>query len=380
MKIALLTDGIHPYVIGGMQKYAFNLTKYLAGKGHEVYLFHCNESKYNPELLEFFTEEERKNIHSFVIPFPHHPKYPFHYFYESWLYSKAIYRQYSVSGLKPDFILAQGFCGWYMLVHRKNKEVPIAIHLHGFEMYQVMLSSSQNVSSIFLRMVAKKNLRLADYGISFGGKITEILSQIISKNKIWEIPGGIPACWADRDEKWLQTDVSQNDILRFVFTGRYERRKGIEELIIALKELLGNGDFTFEFIGNIPMEMRINSPEITYHGQVDSETEMQKILKRCDVLVCPSWSEGMPTVIMEAMACGLAIIATDVGAVSQLVSAENGWLLPAPAPNLISAAMKDAILLEKEKLKEKKLNSLNKIKKFTIGAGAEMLVKKIVSF
>ena len=43
--------------------------------------------------------------------------------------------------------------------------------------------------------------------------------------------------------------------------------------------------------------------------------------------MCPSYSEGMPNVIMEAMSRGLAIIATDVGAVSKLVDEENGWLI-----------------------------------------------------
>src|SRR6202044_1787021 len=108
--------------------------------------------------------------------------------------------------------------------------------------------------------------------------------------------------------------------LKFVFVGRFERRKGIPELNKAIEQLLPNDNFTFDFIGDIPSEFRLNSPILTYHGKLSSETEIKKILSQCDVLVSPSYAEGMPISIMEAMAQGLAVIATDVGSVSTLVN------------------------------------------------------------
>ena len=53
----------------------------------------------------------------------------------------------------------------------------------------------------------------------------------------------------------------------------------------------------------------------------------------------PSLSEGMPTVILEAMARGKAVIATDVGAVSELVSEENGVLIQAGSVEELSNAL-----------------------------------------
>ena len=50
-------------------------------------------------------------------------------------------------------------------------------------------------------------------------------------------------------------------------------------------------------------------------------------MRNSDCLICPSYSEGMPTVILEAMASWCCIIASDVGAVRCIVDKNNGWLI-----------------------------------------------------
>jgi len=59
---------------------------------------------------------------------------------------------------------------------------------------------------------------------------------------------------------------------------------------------------------------------LTYHGVIRDKQQMMDVMDSCHVLLLPSLSEGMPTVVLEAKARGLAIIATDVGAVSELQS------------------------------------------------------------
>ena len=53
MKISLLTDGIFPYVIGGMQKHSYYLVKYFAQIGVYVDLYHTNQSKLDITKHEF---------------------------------------------------------------------------------------------------------------------------------------------------------------------------------------------------------------------------------------------------------------------------------------------------------------------------------------
>jgi len=63
------------------------------------------------------------------------------------------------------------------------------------------------------------------------------------------------------------------------------------------------------------------------------------ISAHADVFVFPTRYEGMPTVILEAMAAGLPVIASDIGAVLTMVSAANGRLLPAGDAVALAAAL-----------------------------------------
>ena len=78
--------------------------------------------------------------------------------------------------------------------------------------------------------------------------------------------------------------------------------------------------------------------------------------------MCPSYSEGMPNVILEAMSRGLAIMATDVGAVRLLVSEDNGILLNNCNEILIRKAISKFILMDRKLILNMKENSIQIIK------------------
>jgi len=119
VRIALLTDGIWPYRIGGMQKHSYYLVKYFAQNGVYVDLYHMNDSTYEINKLEFFTEEEKKYIMPFVFTFPNKGKWPWHYLQESYLHSKMMYDCF-VKQTPVDFIYSKGYTGWYFIKQKKN--------------------------------------------------------------------------------------------------------------------------------------------------------------------------------------------------------------------------------------------------------------------
>jgi glycosyltransferase involved in cell wall biosynthesis len=67
-------------------------------------------------------------------------------------------------------------------------------------------------------------------------------------------------------------------------------------------------------------------------------------LGACDVFTLPSWSEGTPNVVLEALAAGRRVVATDVGGIPDLIpSDEVGTLVPARSPQALAAALTDAL-------------------------------------
>jgi len=106
----------------------------------------------------------------------------------------------------------------------------------------------------------------------------------------------------------------------------------------------------------------LKSEVVEYVGQISDSNEMKSFLDKTDVLLCPSWSEGMPNVIIEAMSRACAIIATDTGAVSELVNSKNGLLLASPKPKGIQEAIVHLANLNRQELETLQIESVHKIR------------------
>lgn len=337
-------------------------------------MYHFNQSELDIQKLEVFSEEEKKYIKSFIVSFPAGGGLPGHYVRSSYQYSQKIYNAIKNKLAEYDFIYTKGFTGWHLIHEKKAGRVkcaPVAVKFHGYEMFQKAPDFKTKLQQIlFLREPVKFISQNADLVFSYGGKITSIIESIgVAKSKIVELPSGV-------EESSVSDSIRPTaSPIKFLYLGRYERRKGIEELNAALKEIT-SANFEFHFIGPIPEEKRLNKPHITYHGEVRDKTALNTLIKKCDVLVCPSWSEGMPNVILEAMACGLAVIATDAGATNVLVNEKTGWLIPESSPVLIKREIEKVAGLASNDIDVKKKAALHLIKeKFTW----EKLVQQLIS-
>ena len=360
MRVALITDGIAPYVIGGMQKHSFYLAKYFAKNNIQVDLVHYNNSSYNIHQLEFFTEQEKKFIHSIVIEFPTSAKFPGHYVYSSYQYACLAYNAIKQQLTSYDFIYTKGFSGWKLIFEKRKGAIkccPIGVNFHGYEMFQFAPEFKAKLGQLLLKPFVKKISQQADVVFSYGGKITPIIKSLgVPLNHIIEMPSGVEAEFISN-----ATSSHTKPFTKFIFLGRAERRKGIIELNTALTQLISDKrQFQFDFMGPIPDELKLKHASIHYLGEIRDSKKIKNILQQSDVLVCASWSEGFPNVILEAMATGLAIIATDVGAVSAMVSAKNGWLIQPFDSKQLHDALLDALTCQT--LLSKKQHSLDLIK------------------
>lgn len=360
MRIALLTDGISPYVTGGMQRHSFNVCKYLASQGVHVDLYHCDPFGRIKGELSVFTEEERKFISPILIKFPDLGKMPGHYIKESFEYSKIIARELQKRP-EVDFIYAKGFTAWYLLHLRSTGKIKlpdIGVNFHGYEMFQFQSGWLERLKAKFLlRSPVLYNVKHADYVFSYGGKITEVISSLgINKSKIVEIPGGV-------DESWVTDRAGEcGKPFHFLFVGRSEPRKGLSELIQAYKMEFGNvaGKPKLTIVGAHNNKDKVDG--IEYIQELSDQTELMKLYRSADILVVPSYAEGFPNVILEAMASGLAVLATDTGAVRLLVDDENGWLIDSPQISILRSSLRKAAETSEDLLLKKKQSSILKVK------------------
>lgn len=374
MKIALLTNGIYPYVIGGMQKHSYYLAKYLAKNSIYVTLYHYLSNTEDTCVKKLFSDEEDKYIQLIAVEFPKVAHFPGHYLRASYLYSDNIFNH--LDNINDfDFIYVQGFSGWKLLQAKRNglKIPPVGVNFHGLEMFQKSVTLREKLERFMFRPFVAKNLQSADICFSLGGNLSHIISSIgINSNKIYQIANGIENTWISPTLKPISRPI------KFMFVGRYERRKAIEELCSIINKLLSEFEFEFHFVGAIPKYLQIKAPSVKYWGLIKDVKKLQSIFKQCDVLVCPSHSEGMPTVILEAMASGLAVIATDVGAVSAMVSEQNGWLISPGSIYQLHQALINAIHASDEELTNKKINSQSIVREnFTWDKVIQKTMKKI---
>jgi hypothetical protein len=174
VKIALLTDGIYPFAIGGMQKHSYYLAKYFLQAGIDLTIIHCC---YNQDIPLNHKEQLAKalgveTVDAEMLVFPKiRFSFPGHYVYESYLYSKEVYTRIQKKLSTFDFIYIKGFSGWYTFNQLKNTSHPIkGLQFHGIEMFQPAFSFRELLEKIILRWPVKSNLAKTDIIFSYGGK------------------------------------------------------------------------------------------------------------------------------------------------------------------------------------------------------------------
>ncbi|TSA81465.1 glycosyltransferase family 4 protein [Deinococcus detaillensis] len=113
-----------------------------------------------------------------------------------------------------------------------------------------------------------------------------------------------------------------------LFVGNLLKTKGVGELLDALAAI--NSDrIVGIFIGDGPMKDSVitsSLTEIIFLGVLQND-EVRKAMKSADVLVLPSYMEGMPTVIIEAGSALLPVIATKVGGIPEILDDSTGYLI-----------------------------------------------------
>ena len=132
--------------------------------------------------------------------------------------------------------------------------------------------------------------------------------------------------------------VINEAITTILFVGHIWRPKGVLEIFEAARQM---PNITFSLVGPVRDDMKeVNTPSnVRLMGEQDTEV-VKKCLSEADVFLFPSYTEGFSNALAEAMAAGLPVIATPVGANVDMLEGKGGLIVPAGDASSIVSALK----------------------------------------
>ncbi|MBN1830348.1 MAG: glycosyltransferase family 4 protein [Deltaproteobacteria bacterium] len=293
-----------PEFVGGLERYCLEISKRLVEKGHEIEIL---TSEFG---LKHVPDSENMKIRRFKCLGKMWGTNPL-----TFIGGVLLKEQY-------DLVHAHSyifFTSNQAALFKKVKKYPFLLHLHGGvevlpgtvssfpiwfkrEIYDRSLGKFTLYAADRIASVSKRDMALA--ALRFG----------IPEDKFEWIPNGV--------------DTSQFRPLtaarRYVgFVGRLEKWKGILAFISIARAIhRQDKDIKFLVVGDGPLRMTAEALAktlpFTFTGFVPHES-MPRIYSTMTVLVSPSLCEGLPTTYMEAMACGVPVVATDVGGTTEIV-------------------------------------------------------------
>lgn len=141
------------------------------------------------------------------------------------------------------------------------------------------------------------------------------------------------------------------------FIGRFAPEKGIMNLVKSIPLIesnLPNKDLRFVMIGHGRLKNQMQNKLKTFHSSNDIKLlgwipheKLPFFLNNMKFLVCPSYTEGLPNVALEAMACGTIVLASPVGGIPDVVKdSQTGFLMRNNDPDQIASTLIRAIKCE----------------------------------
>jgi glycosyltransferase involved in cell wall biosynthesis len=230
---------------------------------------------------------------------------------------------------------------------------------------------------------SKKVIRESDQIVAVSHTLKELVESLAKS------PKGIRVVYNGVDTKKFhikQTSSELNQIAPIdpyiLFVGRDIRRKGLIDLMSAFVELVDKIEHKLIVIGPTSDEVRMLSSDLTTlaSGRLIipgcmSPDSIPPYMQNCELFVLPSYSEGLPNVVLEAMACGKPVIATNVMGIPEAVINNVTGLLIEPGDTSTLAEVILSLTKDPERCREMGRRGRKRVEKeFTWEISASKLI------
>lgn len=271
---------------------------------------------------------------------------------------------------------------WYWAKKRARRRYRLLVTSHGNEPADVGALQGQGARqqpcerNTLRRLWVSRALSRADMITAVSSELQDVILQLYGlRSRV--IPNGIDMAY------WTPGRGSERSTNQIAFVGRLSPEKGCMTLLSAMS-LVRQADPSAHvlFAGAGPEEGRLRayardrglSDCVRFAGPL-GPPEVRELYRSSTILAMPSRSEGLPLVALEAMACGLPVIATGVGGIPSLISPSTDGLI---VPVGDSGALAKAILMMLSNMSLRQAISASALSKVQ-GFSAQVMIERYCS-
>ncbi len=320
--------GYYPPHLGGMEVVAQEISSALAEAGWPVEVITSSIDAANPFAEDHKIPYKLSRLRTFE--FAHTPFMPALLWCLLRVKKPAIFHLHLSQAYLPEMV-------W---LSAKLRRIPYVVHFH------LDAEPSGRLGFLFVlykRFVQPVIMRGADQVIALSPEQAAMIQHRyhISAAKVSFLPNGVAQKFLDIGAK----DREAHTPLRLLYVGRLSIQKRVDRLIEALTKTAADVQLAIIGDGEDRAKLQALAEEhglqnITFHGTLAGD-ELLRAYEQADVFVLPSDKEGMPLVLLEAMAAGLPVIGSDVQGIREHLAGGNGILVKKPSPSSFATAIDD---------------------------------------
>jgi glycosyltransferase involved in cell wall biosynthesis len=241
----------------------------------------------------------------------------------------------------------------------RSFKIKIVYHIHGAE-FKLFFKKYNKLGII------KKTIDKTDALIVLSDNWKQYFSAIVDKNRIFVLNNVVNKPVICKN--YLKTYSSIN----YLFLGRIGERKGIYDLLDVVRAnkmhlegkflLYVGGDGEIDRLTECIVRHKLQNL-IKFEGWV-SGIKKKELLSICDIYILPSYNEGLPVSILEAMSYGMPIISTNVGGIPDVITENKNGLLINPGDKSELTKSIFYFMENTQEIKRMGMRNMEMIKKF----------------